>query len=140
MELSKNCRVVMVKAAQTTGTVAVVTDVVDTAGYEGVMFVGSIATANAGNFVTAQQGMVADGSASADLLGSKNVIANNGDSFLLDVYKPRERFVKATITRAGTTTVTGDVYAILYGPRVVPTTHGATIRRESFVSPAEGVA
>lgn len=140
MELSKNCRVVMVKAAQTTGTVAVVTDVVDTAGYEGVMFVGSIATANAGNFVTAQQGMVADGSASADLLGSKNVIANNGDSFLLDVYKPRERFVKATITRAGATTVTGDVYAILYGPRVVPTTHGATISRESFVSPAEGVA
>jgi len=140
MELSKNCRVVMVKAAQASAGTAVVTDVIDTAGYQGVMFVGSIATANAGNFVSAQQGMVADGTASADLLGSKNVIATNGHSFLLDIYKPRERYVKATITRAGADTVTGDVYAILYGPRLAPTTHGATISRETFVSPAEGVA
>lgn len=140
MQLLKEVKITKVKAGQTSGTTAVVTDVIDMANFEGVVFVGSIATANAGNFVSVQQGMVADGSASADLLGTKVVTGDDADSFAVDVCKPTERYVKATITRTAAT-ITGDVYAIQYGPRISPVaSQGATIDAESHVSPAEGTA
>lgn len=140
MNLSKNVAVSLAKAGQSTGTTAVNGDVIDTQGYEGVMFVGSIATANAGNSVKAQQGALADGSDMADLEATSIASGDNGDSFLLDIYRPRERYVRVVITRAGTTTVTGDVYALLYGARTYPVEHGATINAETHVSPAEGTA
>ena len=54
MNLSENCKVLMVKAAQDSGDSAVTTDVVDMAGYREVVFLGSITTKNAANFVNLQ--------------------------------------------------------------------------------------
>jgi hypothetical protein len=139
MNLSKNVKVVLAKAGQSAGTSAVTTDVIDTQGYEGVIFLGSIGTANANNYVKIQQGTASNMSDAADLEGSKVTPANNGDSFLVDIYKPRERYLWAVINR-GASTTTGDVYAILYGARKEPVSHGATINAELHVSPAEGTA
>jgi hypothetical protein len=139
MNLSKNSKVVLALAGQATGTSTLTTNAIDMQGYEGVMFVGSLATANAGNFAKARQGQQSNMSDGADLANTKVVPAVNGDSFLIDVYKPQERYVDLQIVR-GATTITGDVYAILYGPRKAPTTHGPTINAETHISPAEGVA
>ncbi len=49
-------------------------------------------------------------------------------------------YVDLQIVRGGLTTVTGDVYAILYGPRKAPTAHGPTIAAETHISPVEGIA
>lgn len=141
MNLNKHVKVVLAKAGQADGTSAVNSDVIDTAGFEGVMFVGSIATANAGNFGKVQQGAAANLSDAADLEGTKVAPGDNGDSFLIDVYRPRERYVRCVVTR-GASTVTGDLYALLYGAHKLPVSHGSssTIDAETHASPAEGTA
>lgn len=140
MNLNKNVKVVLAKAAQGADTTTVTSDAIDTQGYEGCMFVGSITTANAGNYGKVQQS--SDDAAAdtyADLTGTKNVPGDSGDSFLIDINKPRERYLKCLIVR-GASTATGDLYAILYGAHKKPTSHGSTIDAETHASPAEGTA
>lgn len=139
MNLSKNTKVVLALVGQATGVTTLTTSTIDTQGFEGVMFVGSLGTANAGNFAKARQGQQSNMSDGADLANTKVVPVANGDSFLIDIYKPQERYVDVQIVR-GVTTITGDVYAILYGPRKAPTAHGSTIAAETHISPAEGTA
>lgn len=138
-QFAKDCKVVLAKATQTAGTSAVASDIIDTANFDGVCFIGSLATANAGNFASVEQGDDASLTDGADLAGTKNVPGDNGDSFLIDIYKPTDRYVRCNITR-GVSTATGDIYAVLYNGRKPPVSHGSTIDAEYFVSPAEGTA
>lgn len=140
MNLLKNAQLKLVLAAAVTGTTTLTTATIDTQGFDGVMIFGSIASVNAGNFAKARQGQVSDMSDGADLLGTKVVPGTNGNSFCIDLYKPTERYVDVQIVRAGLTTVTGDVYALLYEAHKAPTTQGATIDAELHVSEAEGTA
>jgi hypothetical protein len=141
MNLNKNVKVILIEAGAGSAGTTLTSDAVDTQGFEGCMFVGSIATVDAGNFAKVQQSSD-DGSSDtyADLEGTKNVPGDDGDSFLIDVYKPRERYLKLLIVRGGADSITGDVYAILYGAHDKPTGHGATIDAETHASPAEGTA
>lgn len=138
MNLSKNAKVVRVKLAQTSAGTAINSDSVDMQGFEGVMFFGSFGTANASNFANAAQSE--DDSSFADLKDTKVVPGDNNDSFLIDVYRPTERYVRCEIDRGGANTATGDIYAVLYGAHKAPVTHGTTIDAETHVSPAEGTA
>lgn len=139
MQLSKQTKLIRVAAATTAATDAVVSSVVDTANFEGVMFFGNVAVGAANNIVKAQQGQLANGNDMADLAGTANPIASNNNQFLLDIYKPRERYVRVSLAR-GTSSASGDIYALLYGARNEPTTHDAAVDVESHVSPAEGTA
>lgn len=136
---SKDIKVVLAKAAQTAGTSAITADVIDTLGYDGVAFFGSIATANAGNYAKIEQGQASDLSDAADQAGSKCVPANNGDSFLVEVVQPQERYVRVNVTRTVSTAV-GDIYAVLYRAARLPVTQGSTIKAVQVQSPAEGTA
>ena len=141
MNLSKNSKLILAKAGQVTGTTTITTDPIDTTGFEGVMFFGTIATVNAGNFAKARQGAASDMSDGADLEGTKLVPGTNGNSFCIDILRPRERYVDVQVVRAGATAVLGDIYALLYGSvRKAPTSQGATIEAETHASPAEGTA
>lgn len=140
MNLSKNAKVVLAKAAQGSAGTDVTSDIIDTEGYEGVMFVGTVATVNAANFAKVQQGQQVGGGDMADLAGTKVVPGDDGDSFLIDVYRPTERYVRCVVDRGGANTATGDIYAILYGPRKAPVSHGTTIDAETHISPSEGTA
>lgn len=139
MNLSKNVKVILIEAGAASGTTDLESDVVDMLGFEGAMFIGSLATANAANYAKVQQCDTSGGSY-ADLEGTKLVPGDNGDSFLIDIYRPRERYLKLYLERGGAATVSGDIYVILYGPRVAPTSHGATIDAETHIEPAEGTA
>ena len=140
MNLSKNSKLIKVKAGQASGTDLITSDTVDMQGFEGVMIFGSIATANAGNYAKARQGDNSAMSDGADLAGTKIVPGDNGDSFLIDLYRPSKRYVDVQVVR-GAATITGDIYALLYdAPRKAPTSQGATIDAELHVSPAEGTA
>jgi hypothetical protein len=136
--LSKEIKVTLVKATQTSAGTAVNSDGVDMTGWEGVIFLGAMHTANAGNSANAAQG--ADNSNFDDLEGTKIVPGDNGDSFMIDVYRPKDRYVRCEVVRAGANTVLGEIYAIQYRPLSQPTTQGATIDAETHVSPAEGTA
>lgn len=136
MNLSKNVKVTLVKAGQTTAGTAINSTAVDMTGFEGVIFVGSFATAHASNNALAAQSITSGGTY-ADLAGTTVTPGDNGDSFLIDVYRPREQFVRCEIDRGGANTVTGDIYAIQYTAANRPTTHGTTIDSILAVSPAE---
>ena len=138
MNLSMDVKLIKVATAAGAGTTDVVSDVVDTQGFNGVMFVGSVGAANAANYAQAAQGLQSNMSDAATLSGSKAAPAANGDSFLVDVSRPMKRYVQLTIKR-GASTTTGDVYAILYSPMHSPTTHGSTISAAAkLTSPDEG--
>lgn len=138
MNLSQNTKLTLVKAAQTSAGTAVDSDSVDMAGFEGVIFFGSIATANAANSANVAESD--DDSTFNDLLGTKVVPGDNGDSFLIDVYRPLGRYVRCEVDRGGANTAVGDIYALQYGARKKPVTHGATIDSEVHASPAQGTA
>ena len=126
----------MVKAAQNSSTDAIVTDLVDMAGYREVVFIGSITTKNAQNFVNLQEDSASTGDTLADLAGTK--CASNKTYFKLGLIRPRKRYVAAKITR-GSATATGPVYALLFKSRTAPITSAATdLDEETHVSPIAG--
>lgn len=138
MNLSENCKVLMVKAAQSAGTDAITTDVVDMAGYREVVFLGSITTKNALNFVNLQEDSVSTGATLADLAGTK--AASNKTYFKLALVRPKKRYVAAKITR-GSSTATGPVWAILFKARQAPITSAAAdLDEETHLSPIAGTA
>jgi len=128
----------MVKAAQSAGTDAITTDVVDMAGYREVVFLGSITTKNAANFVNLQEDSASTGANLADLAGTK--CASNKTYFKLALVRPKKRYVAAKITR-GVSTATGPVWAILFKARQAPITSAAAdLDEETHLSPIAGTA
>ena len=113
MNLSKNVKITLVKAAEVSAGTAINSDEVDMSGFDGVLFVGSIATYNAGNLANAAQSSVSGGTF-LDLLGTGKLPGDSGDSFAIDVYKPGDQFVRCEVDRSGANTAVGDIYAIQY--------------------------
>lgn len=140
MQLSNEVKIRKVAAAAASAGTEVISSVVDMTGYDGVMFVATIATANAGNYLKAQSGTNATVTDAADLAGTKVVATANAEVVFLDIYKPVERYLTANIIRAGANTATGDIYAIQYQGNVKPEVNGVTdtILGKLLVSPAEG--
>ena len=139
MQLAPNTKLTLAKAAQSSAGTAVESDAIDMANFQGVTFHGTIATGDAGNFAKVQQSE--DGSTGwADLKGSRQTIATNGEAFIVDVRNPEERHVRCVVIRAGTNTATGDIYATQYGAAKAPTTDGTGVNRVAIVSPDEGTA
>jgi len=141
MNFGKKYKIQVVKAAQTVDTGAVNSDAIDMQGWNGVIFLACIHTANAGNYVNAAQGALENGSDAADLEGTKITPTANREAIWLDVYKPGDRYVRLEIAR-GASTATGEVWAILYEGRLLPPTNLETdvVIGETHISPDEGTA
>ena len=138
--LSKEAKLLKIKAASADGTSTVTSDAVDTQDFSRVLIFTTIATANAGNYVKLQQSSD-DGSADAyaDLEGTKVIAAVSGDIVGVDLIKPQERYIKCVVTR-GATTVLGEIFALCYGAQVLPVTQVSTTNVEIHASPDEGTA
>ncbi|MBX3056921.1 MAG: hypothetical protein KF770_10655 [Anaerolineae bacterium] len=132
------------------GATAINGNRVDMQGYEGVMFVcvmGAIVT-NAVTSLKAQQGNSSSGPTNladaADLLGTGMTIADDDDGqvFVLDIYRPLERYVRPVVSRATQNATVQTCLAIQYGARSRATALAITdaITVEKHVSPAEGTA
>lgn len=138
MNLSGEVKITKVLTNTVTGTTTINTTAVDMQGFEGVVFVASLSTAAANNGIKAQQGQAANLSDAADLAGSQ-ILANKTD-FVLDIYRPTERYLRAAILR-GTTTVIDAVWAIQYMSNKLPVGNiTAAQAAELWASPAEGTA
>lgn len=139
MNFCKNFKITKVKAGAASAGTAVESDVVDMQGYEGVIFVTTIATANAGNYLKAQQGAIEALSDAVDLAATTVVATANAETVWLEVHKPSDRYVRAVVIRAGANTATGDIFAIRYNGRVKPETNVTTdtITGTLLISPAE---
>lgn len=127
-------------AATTAGTTAVNGAAIDMAGFDGVLIFGTIATAASGNFLKAQGGEASDLSDAADLAGTKVVTDSDADLAILDIQKPRERYIRGVFVR-GTSTAVGDLYYIRYNDSEQPETRNDVANTQNLVrliSPAEG--
>jgi len=147
MNLLKNVEVREVNAPVAAGSsIDDASDIIDMAGWDGVMFVAPITdsvdtgvatltveqnTANSGSGMAALAGAVATATSAAndDL---------NGQLLVVDVFRPRERYVQGVLTSATANIAYGNMIAILYQSRAMPVVQGATVADSAVVtSPAE---
>jgi hypothetical protein len=126
------------------GTADITTAAVDTAGYEGVLFIVPLGTIVSGAVTSIKvQQCDTTGGSYADLTGSAQTIADTDDDKLLyvDVYRPQEQFLKLIVDRGTQNTTVGGVVAIKYGKRTLGTaSHGTGVSGEQWTGPAEGTA
>lgn len=118
----------------------------DMSGYEGVLFIqpidDSVATGVA--TLTVEQNTADSDSGMAALAGAvatATCAVNddlNGKVLMVDVYRPRERYVQAVRTSATANIAFGQMIAIRYGARKLPVANDATVAAAASVtSPAE---
>lgn len=123
--------------------------VIDTAGYEGCRFIvqfGTITSGAATSIKVQQAAAVTSTTAltsGADLLGTGITVGDTDDNklFIIDVYRPRERYLQLHILRATQNAVVNFAIAELYNARVLPVVKHADVdTQELWASPAEGTA
>ena len=141
MNLSNAVKINLGGATTAAGTTTVTGSTIDMQGYEGVLFIAKFGTAATDNTLKAAQGAASDMSDAADLLSTSVGVGASDELVWLDIYRPRERYVRALALR-GTSTTLDSLWAIQYGPTVEPVdnTVAGTIHGELHSSPAEGTA
>ena len=118
---------------------------VDMQGYDSVLFIGCFGAITATGTITmkAQQDTATGMATAADLLGTAVAMDSDDDNrmLLLNLFRPRERFVRVIVTTATANGVIDSVVAIKYNARSLPITQGTDVAAgESHASPAEGTA
>lgn len=117
----------------------------DMKGWDGVLVVaqfGTIAT-GAVTLIKMQQGAAADLSDAADLAGTAQTVADDDDSKVkyIDLYQPRERYVRVVMDKDATNACAETVTYIQYSGQEGPVAaHGTNVAGEAHMSPAEGTA
>lgn len=118
--------------------------VLDMQGWDGVLMIFQFATIAAGgtNSIKAQQGAASNLSDAADLAGTAQTVADDYDGKIkyIDVYQPRERYVRAYVDKDTSNACAETVTYIQYRGQTLPSTHSTDVAGESFVAPAEGTA
>jgi len=133
MSLINRTRMVHVLANQAAATTTQNSSAVDMQGWDGVVFVGRFATVHATTKYVNIAQSTASGGTFSDLAGTA---VRGKTDFRIDVWKPRERYLRAEYHRASG--VLGSTWAIQYNGRRLPAT--ATDAFEIHNSPTEGTA
>lgn len=146
-EFLTDWKLTLVEAATASGSTDITSDSVDMAGFDAVLFFttfGAI-TAEATTGIKVQQSSDNGGSDGfADLAGTGIVVADDADgqTFGIEIIRPRERYLRCVVTRADEASAVGPIYALQYagsrGP--VQNTVAGVSTFETHNGPAEGVA
>lgn len=148
MQLTNTLKTVLCKTAVAAGATDI-TDAtaIDTAGYEGVRFIFAFGAITAGAATSVAAASLDTSSPTAgtdDLLGSKITVADTDDDKLviLDIRRPRLRYVRPFVKRATQNAVLNCIIAELYGHSgLYPIAKDATVTaQELHVSIAQGTA
>jgi hypothetical protein len=125
------------------GQTAITSSAVDTAGFESCTFIIPVGAITAGAVTTAKvQQCDTSGGSYADLTGTSVTIADDDDDKLkyIEVFRPRERFLKCVVSRATQNATIGGIVAVLKGASTRPVTQGTNVAGEQHISVAEGTA
>lgn len=138
----EGAKLVKIKDHSTASTDAVTSDIVDTAGYQGVVFFTSFGTANATNSIKVQQNTANQTTGMADLAGSSVASGSSDEDVIVEIHRPQERYLQVEATRGASSTLES-IWACLYGAnsskRTANSVTGTQVA-ELHVSPAEGTA
>jgi hypothetical protein len=147
MNLSKNVKIMEVGAPVTAASdTDDNSDRIDMSGWDGVVFIAPVTDSAATGVATitieqnttdADSGMAAlDGATATDTCAVNDDL--NDQLLVVDVVRPRERYVQCVRTSATANIAFGNVIAILYRGRVAPVTADASVLAQTLVvSPAE---
>lgn len=142
--LLKECKILPVENSVSAGQATTVGEIVDTAGYTSACFIYKLGAVTDGAAVTLTiySGTDATVSDAAALSGASAAIAtasSDSDQFLIvDVVKPRERYLRPTIVTATQNVEIDSAFCILYNPTVKPISQPSTVDASTLVvSPAE---
>jgi hypothetical protein len=118
--------------------------VIDMAGWDGLLVIaqfGAVATGGV-NSIKMQQGTNGTVTDAADLAATKVAVADDDDSKIkyIDIYQPRERYLRAVVDKDATNACAETVTYIQYRSRELPATHGTGVAGEAHLAPAEGTA
>lgn len=143
MNLLKNVKIDQVLGYYAAGTTKRVSDIIDMAGYEGVMFVATLGTILENgtidvfveqNTANATSGMarlatttVATVTAATALLAKSAIV--------VDVYQPNEQFLQCNITPAVANAVILGITAIRYNGKVKPEVNSSLLKSTQLISP-----
>jgi hypothetical protein len=122
-------------------TTDVTSSIVDTAGYEGVVFFTSFGTANATNTVKVQQNTSNQTTGMADLLGTSVASGSSDEDVIVEIHNPQERYIQVVAARGASSTLES-IWACLYNgtPGVAANSVSGTQIAEVHHAPAEGTA
>lgn len=147
MLLSKMLDVSRVMNAVAAGTSDQNSTGVSMEGYNGVLFIAAFGALTATQ-VTLLKAQQSDddgvGDAYSDLEDSATAALADADGnkmLVIDIWKPKKKYVRATIDRGTANAVIDGVIAIRYNARSVPTTFGSTVKElVALEGPDEGTA
>ena len=140
----KECKILPVENAVGAGQATIVGEIIDTAGFDGACFIYNLGTVVNGAAITLKIYSGTDSTVSdvAELSGASAAIAvassDSNQRLIVDVVKPRERYLRPTIVTATQDVTINSAICILYNPDVKPVTQPATVEVGTLViSPAE---
>ena len=122
--LSKRTQLSVLTIATAAGTSTINSSSVDMSGANGVMFVGSFGTANAGNTVHVQESD--DNSTWANVAGTEAVQTTNNNLWVIDINRPLKRYARVVHTRGVSTTI-NPTTAQRYDPMKMSTALSSTV-------------
>lgn len=125
-------------AAGTTDIEGATLDMANFLGFLAEVTFGAI-TANAVTGITIEQSDSSDMSSPETLTALTQVVADDddGQTYVLDVFKPTKRYCRVHVDRATQNAVVASATYFQYGPRVAPvSTHGSLVNVASGISPA----
>ncbi len=145
--LSDSVKIDQVLGYYAAGTTKRTSDILDMAGYEGVVFVAGLGTIiEAGTIdVYPEQNVSNSTVGMAELAGTAVYTVTAGaaaltkSAIVVDVYKPLERYLQCNITPAGQNAVVLGIVAIRYGAAVKPDVFATLdpLKLTQLLSPAE---
>ena len=147
MNLLKQMLVTRVLAAQVDGTGTQSSDILDMAGWDGVIFMAKFDDVDNTATLTlrVQQNTANSASGMATLSGSATYTAAatdaDDDLLILDIHKPRERYLRAQVVIGVANATTAAIIAIQHcgtAGQIYPVTQSSTVLdSDTLVSPAE---
>lgn len=145
MNLSKNVQIDQVLGYYAAGTTKRTSDIIDMAGYDGVIFVAGLGTIiEAGTVdVFVEQNTANSTSGMARLAGQTAYTVTAADALLaksaivVDIANPTEQYLQCNITPASQNAVILGIVAIRYSGRVKPTLNSALLQSTLLTGPAE---
>ena len=148
--LLKNVAVKQILGYYAAGTTKRTSDIVDMAGYDGVMFVASLGTIiEAGTLDVFVEQDTANATTYMTRLATTTVLTLTAahatltkSCIIVDVYRPKERYLQCNITPAAQNAVILGIVAILYKSHKAPVAQVATalnavIKSTTLTEPAE---
>jgi hypothetical protein len=128
MNLGKDVKNILIQAPLASGGSDPTSTIVDMQNFEGCMFTGIVGTAGSTDVTTLAISESSSSSGSWNALSGITASTSAGESdvmLILDVYKPLDRFLRATLTRSDAVEY-GGTLAQQYMPFKRPTTHDSS--------------